>query len=130
MYINFGKETRNALNHYGFIIDDISWIGTRKFKVPIDEFFRRANNTAYDNGYGIVAIPLDLLIVMKDGSYFERREYDGSEWWQYIDVLKEPQITFNFKSTVILFNNNNTEDLIDYVDTTIGGNNGVPAMQN
>lgn len=129
MYINFGKETRNTLNHYSFTIDDISWIGTREFKVPINEFFRLANNTMYDNGYGIPAIPLDLLIVMKDGSYFERREYDGSEWWQYIKVLKEPQVTFNFKSTVILFNNNNTEDLIDYVDATTGGNNGVPAMQ-
>lgn len=129
MYINFGKETRNTLNYYGFTINDISWIGTREFKVPIDEFFRLANNTMYDNGYGIAAIPLDLFIVMKDGSYFERREYDGSEWWQYINVVKEPQVTFNFRSTVILFNNNNTENLIDYVDTTIGGNNGVPAMQ-
>lgn len=32
---------------------------------------------------------------MKDGSWFERAEYDGSEWWRYIQSPIKPQ---NFKN--------------------------------
>ena len=128
--MNFETATLDVLAYHNYNIEDIDWIGCREFCVDIQDFFKAASKSEYDPGYGRPEMPFDLIIMMKDGSWFERREYDGSEWWQYIDVLKEPQITFNFKSTVILFNNNNTEDLIDYVDTTIGGNNGVPAMQN
>ena len=35
----------------------------------------------YDNGYGIQQ--LFGVIWMKDGSWYERGEYDGAEWWQH-----------------------------------------------
>jgi len=38
----------------------------------------------YDNGYGIQLIK--GVVLMNDGCWFERSEYDGSEWWE----LKKP----------------------------------------
>lgn len=36
---------------------------------------------AYDSGFGCQEV--FGYIVFKDGSWFERHEYDGSEWWEY-----------------------------------------------
>lgn len=35
----------------------------------------------YDNGFG--SQKLFGVVVFKDGTWLERREYDGSEWWNY-----------------------------------------------
>lgn len=35
----------------------------------------------YDDGYGSQS--LFGLILMNDGSWYERGEYDGSEWWSH-----------------------------------------------
>jgi len=35
----------------------------------------------YDDGFG--GQELDGTIVFKDGTWLERGEYDGSEWWEY-----------------------------------------------
>lgn len=95
--INFGKETRDAIHHCEYALDDIAWIGSRAVEIPIDQFFKVADNTDYYAGYGTAEMPMDLLIVMKDGSYFERAEYDGSEWWRYIPCVKRPQLKSTLK---------------------------------
>lgn len=90
MQQNFGLETRDKLERYGYNVDDIAWCGSRDFEVPIAEFFEFADRITYNAGYGINFIPLDIIIVMKDGSWFERREYDGSEWWAYVRAPELP----------------------------------------
>lgn len=94
---NFGEETIGCLNDYFYTIDDIDWIGNKFFSIPIEEFFEAAYRTEYYAGYGSAEMPIDLIIFMKDGSYFERREYDGSEWWKYICVKKRPIIKTRLK---------------------------------
>ena len=48
----------------------------------------------YDNDPG--SQELFGLILMRDHSWFERAEYDGSEWWEYkVQITKED--VFNFK---------------------------------
>lgn len=48
----------------------------------------------YDNDCG--SQHLFGLIIMRDHSWFERAEYDGSEWWEYkVQITKED--VFNFK---------------------------------
>jgi len=48
----------------------------------------------YNNDYG--SQELFGLILMSDRSWFEREEYDGSEWWEHkIQITKED--VFNFK---------------------------------
>ena len=41
----------------------------------------------YDNGYG--GQEIEGIIWYEDGTYSERGEYDGSEWWKY---NKSPEI--------------------------------------
>lgn len=97
MIVNFCEETISRLAFYNYIIDDIAWIGNRFFDIPIHEFFDAARKTTYNNGYGSAAMPMDLLIVMKDGSYFERGEYDGSEWWRYVPIIERPNMHTHLK---------------------------------
>lgn len=36
--------------------------------------------------YGVAEVNQNLRVVFKDGSWLERQEYDGAEWWEYIGV--------------------------------------------
>lgn len=51
-------------------------------------FIRVLHSIDYDDGYGIQQ--LFGVIVFKNGTWMERREYDGSEWWEYYRVPTEP----------------------------------------
>ena len=99
MFINYADETIYALDSAGnYSIEDIDWIGTSSFTIPIDEFFEAARNTNYNSGYGSVATPMDIVIFMKDGCWFERKEYDGSEWWAYRKPYVKPQLCLHLES--------------------------------
>jgi hypothetical protein len=85
--MNLAKETQAVLKENGRSKNDILWIGCREFK--IDNFWEVAAKTDYDNGYGSQEIASDLIIVGKD-FIMRRREYDGSEWWEFEFNIKEP----------------------------------------
>lgn len=78
--MNLLKETKKAMSRSGYTIDDIAWVGCDSFRIPTDVFIERAD-TEYDNGIGAPEVAQDLVIVLRDGSWMERAEYDGSEWW-------------------------------------------------
>lgn len=86
---NLLEETKKELNSLGYSIDDIDGIGVNGVRISWEEFTVLADKE-YDSGYGIQEVDTDLVIVFHDGSWFERGEYDGSEWWEY---KKRP--TFN-----------------------------------
>ena len=88
--MNFETATLDVLAYHNYNIEDIDWIGCREFCVDIQDFFKAASKSEYDPGYGRPEMPFDLIIMMKDGSWFERREYDGSEWWQYTNRPTKP----------------------------------------
>ena len=46
-------------------------------------------NFEYDEGYG--GQILFGTVIFKDGSWLERGEYDGSEWWEYKRTPKLPE---------------------------------------
>ena len=50
-------------------------------------------NFNYDNGYG--HRQLHGIIWYTDGTWSDRREYDGSEWWQYNRCPPLPQEAIN-----------------------------------
>jgi hypothetical protein len=58
-----------------------------QFILPVNHTNEQANDFIasldfnYDNGYG--SQRYDGTIWYKDGSWSERTEYDGSEWWAY-----------------------------------------------
>lgn len=95
--LNFAEETIEGLTQHGYTVEDVNWIGTYSFTIPIHEFFDVARKTEYNNGYGSAAMPCDIIIVMKDGSWYSRGEYDGSEWWKYNPQLAKPQVQCHLK---------------------------------
>jgi hypothetical protein len=57
-------------------------------KEELDEFFNSID-FEYDNGYG--SQYLCGFVWLKDGSWLERAEYDGSEWWEHKVCPKIPE---------------------------------------
>ncbi len=88
--INLFYETLKKLTDNNLFSDDIIYIGTNPNTEPPyysctwAEFIDLAN-FKYDNGYGGAEVYSKLVIIFKDGSFMERGEYDGAEWW---DVYK------------------------------------------
>ena len=84
---NLKQETLEAMKENGKTIEDIAWIGCVQFSIPISLFFKLAD-TEYDDGWGKVEVAGDLQIVFNDNSVLFRKEYDGAEWWGFVDPNK------------------------------------------
>lgn len=96
--MNLLKETRNVLKKNKKTWEDVEWIGCREFSIAKDSFTKLAD-VEYDSGYGSPEVATDLLIVGKD-FYMDRREYDGSEWWEFnvIPEKKDEKTVFGLTS--------------------------------
>jgi hypothetical protein len=87
--INFGKETLDKMNKWKKTPEDVKYVVYGKYgtsgevKVTFSAFIDVANQIEYDGGYGLEYINTFINILFNDGSWMERREYDGSEWWEY-----------------------------------------------
>ena len=107
--INFYDETYRAILNSNHTIDDIDFFSmiedygessyniwkftviqdnSQEFQFSFDDFKRNAN-FYYDNGYGIIYINQTLKIIFKDGSFLKRCEYDGLEWWEFVQIPKK-----------------------------------------
>jgi hypothetical protein len=75
----FIKETIQKLAANGKTIADVKFVNTQKASCSWDEFARVADRE-YEGGYGETEIYMDV-VVAGEGWWLERREYDGSEWW-------------------------------------------------
>lgn len=84
MKINFLKETFDKMKENGVSPDDVIYV-FNSFGYCSWEEFEKLANFDYNNGYGLIAIDLNL-IVRGSGWWLEREEYDGSEWWRFCTV--------------------------------------------
>lgn len=86
---NFKKETYEAIEKSGHKRDDVMFVGSYdgEYRIDIDKF-DKISDFNYDKGFGAAEIATDLIVCFKDGSYLEREEYDGSEWWRFVEPLK------------------------------------------
>lgn len=100
-FVNLKVETLRYLDHLGYTVDDIAWVGSTELEIPVDRFFELADQE-YNSGFGSAEVCRDLIICMKDGSWFERGEYDGSEWWQYRATLRRPSMFLAEVETVFV----------------------------
>ena len=85
MYIrNFLTETIDAIEEAGQSILGVDWVGTSDGKKVCswNDFVTMADFD-YDYSYGGQVIEATLVVRFKDSTWLERREYDGSEWWEY-----------------------------------------------
>ena len=82
--MNLLNETLKALETHNISAEDVLWVGSMDGKMAIrwDAFELIADKTNYNNGYGGVEIADDLVVV-GNGWWLERGEYDGSEWWEF-----------------------------------------------
>ena len=100
--INFLEETLESMNYYEKTEKDVLFCEMNKqnsfefidgkfvkqtFQFSFEDFKKNAN-FIYDNGFGeegfaSIEIDTSIVIVFKDGSWFERSYYDGAEWWDY-----------------------------------------------
>lgn len=83
MMINLLEETRDALKKHGIEWEDVVWVGGNDFEIPFRDFIKLAYQTDYDNGFGRQYVASDLTIITSLGR-FVRKEYDGSEGWEFI----------------------------------------------
>lgn len=81
MKINFLKETLNKMKENGVSPDDVIYV-FNSFGYCSWEEFEKLANFDYNNGYGLIAIDLNLIVRGSDW-WLERGEYDGSEWWEF-----------------------------------------------
>ena len=82
--VNLLEETVEVLEEYGKTLEDIEWIGGEDFSISKQRFIILANSL-YDNGFGGQEVAKDLVLV-GNGFWLERKEYDGSEWWEYKEL--------------------------------------------
>lgn len=98
MLNNLWLETISELKDHGKTFDDVLWCGCPLFKIPKEDFKKLAD-VEYDAGYGAQDVATDLIIV-GDGWYMTRGEYDGSEWWEWCEPPEEPKQTRNVKAII------------------------------
>ncbi len=82
---NLFEETLKQIFESNKTQSDIVWVGSEDGQLVItwNEFAKIAKTINYDSGFGCQVIAKDLVVLFKDDSWLERREYDGSEWWEY-----------------------------------------------
>ena len=81
MVVNFLKETLDKMIENGVSPDDVLYV-FNSFGYCSWEEFEKLASFDYNNGYGLAAIDINLIVRGSDW-WLERSEYDGSEWWEF-----------------------------------------------
>jgi len=81
--INLWEETMEVISRNNHRFEDVLFIFCRDGVVPLRDFEYYARAMNYDSGYGTEYVDTSLTIVFGDGR-MERKNYDGSEWWEFI----------------------------------------------
>lgn len=93
---NLLKETEAVLKEHGKSFDDVVWIGCEEYQISVVSFMSLADQE-YEDGYGAPQVATNLVVV-GNGFWLEREEYDGSEWWEYKEPIPMPIETRDVKS--------------------------------
>ena len=86
--INLKKETLKDISDSNHSLEDIDYcyiyqegrFGDEVKVYTKGDFRTDLLNFNYDEGFG--GQEVGGFIVFKDGTWLDRREYDGSEWWE------------------------------------------------
>lgn len=81
--INLLTETKAALSDNSKRPGDVEWVGSADGLLALDwNTFATIADFKYDDGFGSQVIAKDLVVV-GNGWWLERHEYDGSEGWSF-----------------------------------------------
>lgn len=99
MNLNLLQETWNELSQAGKLPEEVLWVGKASGdKVLSWEEFLVMSDFEYDNGFGGANVDPELVIVFSDGSWLERGEYDGSEWWEFKQTPARQEVSCKLES--------------------------------
>ena len=87
---NFLEETIGQLCTCELTPKDVRWVGNQDIWFSWDEFVTIAD-FSYDPGFGAQEVVSDIMVV-GDGWYMDRYEYDGSEFWDFHSVIEKPLV--------------------------------------
>ena len=85
---NLWEETIEFLKENDKTFEDVLFIQGEDFKVAKENFEIVAKKTNYNDSFGAQHVATDLVLV-GDGWWIERFEYDGSEWWEFKTIPTE-----------------------------------------
>ena len=92
------KETIGVIKEEGYSESDIEWVGSKdgKYGMSWDSFKKAFEKIEYDCGYGHQEVASDLVVV-GNGWWLERSEYDGAEGWNFkkMPVASKNQLSFD-----------------------------------
>jgi len=94
---NLLEETRFVLASRNKTPENILWVGSRDGTYALSwTEFEKIADVNYDAGFGGQEVVSDLVVV-GDGWWLSRGEYDGSEGWNFntAPVLKESPVPFS-----------------------------------
>ena len=105
--VNLLKETLDMMKKHDLTESDIVYINvpresyneerkryeTENHFITFD-LFKRIANCEYDSGYGIAEVNTGLNILFTKGVMY-REEYDGCEYWKYIEFHKDVKFDEN-----------------------------------
>lgn len=87
------KENGHLISDVGQVVDTVTGQSCSWMK------FRSLSNIEYNDCHGPIEILGSLVIEFSCGSRLERRELDGSEWWDYVPTrLLYPNCPFPIKT--------------------------------
>jgi len=89
--VNLLQETIKVLSYYDKTLEDIEYVQLDDEYCLSGDFVKLAETINYDAGYGLAYINQNLLIIGNNW-WLERREYDGSEWWEFQTFPRKPHI--------------------------------------
>lgn len=96
--MNLVKETIEDVKENGYSESDIEWVGSKdgKYGMSWDSFKKAFEKIEYDCGYGHQEVARDLVVV-GNGWWLERSEYDGAEGWDFksMPVASKNQLYFD-----------------------------------
>lgn len=81
-YTNLWDETISKLSKHGKTFEEVEYIQGNDFKITKENFEQVAKKTNYYAGYGSAKVAGDLMLV-GEGWWLERHEYDGAEGWRF-----------------------------------------------
>lgn len=96
--VNLLKETISILKENGKTLEDVKFVCSEFGTTDIGTFINAADKE-YDNDFGGEEVLISLQIVGDDW-WLERQTYDGSEWWEFKTLPKQPEEVWE---NVVLF---------------------------
>ncbi len=84
-------ETLEKMEQHAKTKEDILWVGSKdgKFAISWEEFSLLADRE-YDRDSPRQIVAKDLIVV-GEGWWLERKEYQGTEWWVYLELPQKKE---------------------------------------